>query len=227
MAKHLRLGKVSDDALAALKATPGVVAIVLHVMGKKGEHPHWHVWMETGGISHEAVRKRLRKLEPFKTYSGNEDWSLRDHDSYTKWSEYVMRNTSAQVLYEVPDESHPPLPPVAATLREPALAVTGGGSAVAHTVQVVRPKRSKAMKVLFCEYLKDERGWFYGCVSSSSLEEKKKEVIDELTVFWENAFTIPQGEVIINYAIWVFADMGVRDWIKANNYKELHVRLRV
>lgn len=83
------------------------------------------------------------------------------------------------------------------------------------------------MKVLFCEYLKNERGWFYGCVSSSSLEEKKKEVIDELTVFWENAFTIPQGEVIINYAIWVFADMGVRDWIKASNYKELHVRLRV
>lgn len=222
MAQHLRLGKVSDDALAALKAIPGVVAVVLHVRGTKGEHPHWHVWMETGGITHEAIRKRLRKFEVFKTYSGNEDWSLRDHNSYAKWSEYVMRNTSAKVLYEVPDETHPPLPPVAAAA---SAAATGGG--VAHTVQVVRPKRSKAMKVLFCEYLKDERGWFYGCVSHSSLEEKKKEVIDELTVFWENAFTIPQGEVIINYAIWVFADMGVRDWIKASNYKELHVRLRV
>lgn len=223
MAQHLRLGKVSDDALVALKAIPGVVAIVLHVRGKKGEHPHWHVWMETGGITHEAIRKRLRKFEVFKTYSGNEDWSLRDHNSYAKWSEYVMRNTSAQVLFEVPDETHPPLPPVAAL----PIVVTGGGSAAAHTVQVVRPKRSKAMKVLFCEYLKDERGWFDGCVSLSSLEEKKKEVIDELTVFWENAFTIPQGEIIINYAIWVFADMCVRDQIKRRNYSELHVRLRV
>jgi hypothetical protein len=223
--QHLRLGKISDAALEALKTENWVKSVVLHVHGDIGEHPHWHVFIDTEQIkTTETIRKRLRKHDVFKTYSGNEDWRLGYHDSYEVWCAYVMGNWSAEVLYH--QEGMPPLPPVAA--KPPIVASASAASAIeaSYRIQVVRPKRSKSMKEQFVDDLKDQQ-WNDGCISMTNLADKKVELVDQLTDFWENAFTTPQGSVCIQYALWTFADPSVRSAIRAANYRALESFLRI
>jgi len=101
MVKHLRFGKISETALAALIGYPGIKSIVLHTHGAKGEHPHWHVWwVGDKAVTNQTIRDRLKKLPAFKDYSGQNDWSFRNHDSFPTWAEYVTSNLSHKVLLE-------------------------------------------------------------------------------------------------------------------------------
>lgn len=220
MAKHLRLGKVSEDALEVLKTVEGVKAIVLHKRGKKGEHPHWHVWMEVGEISHEAVRKRLRKHAVFATYSGNEDWSLRDHDSYDKWAKYVMDNPSAEVLLDNPES---PLPPKAAI---PIVAASGGASAASAIVVLKKPTDRTPQRVRFVKHL-ELKGWTTDCIKHWNLFEKLDELIEELTDWSENAFTTPNGAATVQHALWTFSDITARNTIKEKNKESLRKSIRL
>jgi len=102
--KHLRFGKISETALAVLIGYPGIKSIVLHTHGAKGEHPHWHVWwIGDKPVTNQTIRDRLKKLPEFKDYSGQNDWSFRNHDSFPKWAEYVTSNLSHKVLLEYLD----------------------------------------------------------------------------------------------------------------------------
>jgi len=102
--KHLRFGKISDTALDCLKSYPGIKAIVLHTHGEKGEHPHWHVWwIGDKPVTNQTVRNNLKKLPAFETYSGQNDWSFRNHDSFPTWADYVTSNISHKVLLEYED----------------------------------------------------------------------------------------------------------------------------
>lgn len=97
--KHLRFGKISPEALEALIGYPGIKSVVLHTHGAKGEHPHWHVWYESEKpVTNQTVRNHLKKLPAFESYSGQNDWSFRNHDSFETWADYVCRNLSHKVL---------------------------------------------------------------------------------------------------------------------------------
>lgn len=219
MAKHLRIGKVSDAALEVLKVVDGVKAIVLHKRGKKGEHPHWHVWMEVGDISHEAVRKRLRKHAVFGAYKGNEDWSLRDHDSYDKWSKYVMENPSAEVLLDNPEA---PLPPKAEIPIVASAAAQSSGAIVV----LKKPTDRSPQRVRFVKHL-ELKGWQLECVKHWNLYEKLDELVEELTDWSENAFTTPNGAATVQHALWAFADVAARNTIKEKNKESLRKSIRL
>lgn len=104
--KHLRFGKISDDALTTLKQYPGIKAIVLHTHGKKGEHPHWHVWWEgEKPVTNQTIRNNLKKLSAFSEHSGQNDWSFRNHDSFSLWADYVISNSSHSILLDYQDLS--------------------------------------------------------------------------------------------------------------------------
>lgn len=82
------------------------------------------------------------------------------------------------------------------------------------------------MKQQFVDDLK-EKFWEPGCISMETLGDKKRELVDELTDFWENAFTTPQGSVCVQYALWYFADPAVKAAIRAANYRALESFLRI
>lgn len=219
---HLVLGKISDEALESLRALPSVTAVVLHVRGKKkGEHPHWHVWLDVVGITNEAMRKRLRTHNAlWREYSGNEHWSLRAHNDYSTWATYVTSNPSAQILIDRPDDKHPPLPPVATVPVLRPLSTTELAA-----ITVLKPKKSMSMRAKFLEHLSN-KGWSYDSICLDEMTAKKEELIDELTDYWENAFTTPQGAVIIQHAMYVYGNEAVRTRIKQLNSVALNHILR-
>lgn len=98
--KHLRFGKILPGLLEALSGFPGVRSIVLHTHGKVGEHHHYHVfWTGEKPVTNQTIRNRLIAYNPlFKEYSGQNDWSMRNHNSYPTWVKYVTDNNSHQVL---------------------------------------------------------------------------------------------------------------------------------
>lgn len=104
--KHLRFEPGTRELANAhaelLKGFSGVKAIVLHIRGKKGEHPHLHVWWESdisGGVTNQTVKNHLKAYNAvFSTYSGQQMWSMRNHDNYEAWSNYVTANGSHVVM---------------------------------------------------------------------------------------------------------------------------------
>lgn len=102
--KHLRFGKISEEAYTALIGFPGVKSVVLHTHGAKGEHLHWHVWWEGDKpITNQTIRNNLKKLPAFESYSGQNDWSFRNHDSFETWADYTVKNLSHKVLLSYRD----------------------------------------------------------------------------------------------------------------------------
>jgi len=112
-AHHLRLGRIGDDLLEVIKQFPGW-AVVQHLGGKNGEHPHYHIWCDHSGspITAQTVRNRLKKFPAFSTISGNGDWSIRAHDNFDIWASYVMTNKYDKQPEIVVWNRNTPRPPV-------------------------------------------------------------------------------------------------------------------
>lgn len=228
LVKHVRFGKVSDDALSALRDFPGVKAIVLHTHGKTGEHPHWHVWVElTEPATNQTLRNRLKRISVFAGYSGQNDWSFRNHDSWESWSRYVVKNPSHQILLEHLDlkELSDAVHGEYASLVAPATVVehVGAEAHVAYTIQ--KPRRKAAMKDLFVEHLR-KLGWKEGCINMINYHNRKNDLIDLLTDFWHNAFTTNNGCVAIETAMWEFVDPDALEYLKSKNRESLGKNLR-
>lgn len=217
--KHLRLTEhLEDDVLEALKTFPTCYAVVYHAEGKKTkagqENKHWHIWIELDRpLSNVAFKERLRKhSDVFNRFKGQEAWTSRNHTDFGIWSQYVMRNCSAQVRYQRdPDDTHPPLPPVAV----PVVASASEASAISYTMTSSRI-RKKAMKEQFKEFL-TEKGWFEGCVVLEDVQERTELAVSELTDYWSNAFTYHQGSIIVQYVIYEFGDDEVKKAIRDIN----------
>lgn len=99
--KHIRFGKISPEIYEALVGIPGVKSVVLHKIGRKGEHHHWHIWWEAPDgkpITNQTWRNRALKVPALKDFFGNNDWSFRNHNSWEAWTEYVCRNLSHEIL---------------------------------------------------------------------------------------------------------------------------------
>lgn len=220
-AKHIRTSRVSNELLELWKGFPGIRAIVLHLRGKKGEHPHYHIWWEGTPQTGATLKNHLRAYnEVFNTYKQQNDWTVRSHNNFTTWANYVIdAGKGAMVLYETPDESHAPLPTV------PVVASGGAGSPPVK-VKVSSPGNRAPQRVRFVAYLKT-KGWEEGCIKNWNMYEKLDELTEELTEWSENAFTTPNGAVVVQHALWVYGDEIVRNIIKQKNKDYLKKSFRL
>ena len=97
---------------------------------------------------------------------------------------------------------------------------------ITQEIVMIKPKKSVSMRAQFVRHLK-EAGWKENyTIHLDYYHDKLEEMIDQLTDFWENAFTTPQGAVCIEHAKWVFADDNVREIIKLNNRAAIKKCLR-
>ena len=206
--KHIRFGKVGEAILDQLKDFPGVKAVVLHTCGKKGEHPHYHIWWEgETPVTNQTLRNRLKARSPvFETFSGQNDWSYRNHDSWELWATYVTSNLSHKVLIPYKD-----LEAKSAASKILPLVITPGETPL--TAAVPRTAAVRTMKLpmreKFIQYLKTECKWKpgeeYGVHSDLTPDQFADRVIDAATEFWEMSFTIPEGARMVRHALWVFS----------------------
>lgn len=206
--KHLRFGKISPELSDILAGFPGVKSIVLHTHGAKGEHPHYHVWWEGDSVTSETIRNRLRKHHDiFKSYSGQNDWSCRPHDSFETWAAYVQRNKTHKVLHTtvVMPELKDTIELVIATPVTPAI-----------KAPAPRTKKLNAEERLI-NYCIVEEGFKYnqwGLQHYEIIENKKKmhDLVAEVITSKSNGRLSPQQYIYIGRnVIWTFADPDLRE----------------
>jgi len=211
---HLRLEHnmiTLENTIPYFNDISGCVAI-LHQRGKSGEHPHYHIWLPLDKqIRPKAIYERLNKASPvFNGFKGNKQWSIREHDSYTKWLEYVLRGLKGQqviVNKSGVDINIQPEPPVVASPTDSIPVNT--------SISKKLPMREK-----FIQHLKQE-GWKendkFSPETCSTTYEMIDEISNQLTDFWKNGFTIPEGERMIRHAAYVFADGDVKEHLRRVN----------
>lgn len=217
--KHLRFGKLSEEIQKAIIEFPGVKAVVLHVRGKSGEHPHWHVWYESPKeITNQTVRDRMKKVEVLSHFGGQNDWSFRNHDNWTQWAQYVTKNGSHQVIVDYTRDDVQ-LSVVSEENKKLIIAINVDSDLKTPLALNAPVKRaSETMRAKFCRYLANEIGWLKNeTIAPDNYDLKIKELVDLMTDFWENAFTTPQGAVCIEHAKYVFANDDVRAIIRKSN----------
>lgn len=236
--KHLRFEKKEglDQIKEALLHFPGVKAMVLHTHGKSGEHPHLHVWYESPKeITNQTVRNRMMKVEALSHFSGQHEWSFRNHDSWVTWCTYVTKNETHEVLLDYTrdectlsimskkaKELNSDLLILPASIIDPDLSTPAGLNAPA------RAKRaSETMRAKFCKYL--ERDCHYHRNESITMDNypvKLDDLVDRMTDFWENAFTTPQGAVCVEHAKYIFGNDEYREYIRKRNIQAITKCLR-
>lgn len=195
--KHLRFGNYREELLEALKSFPGVKCIVLHTHGKKGEHPHLHVWYEVDvAVTNQAVRNRLKKHNPlFLACNNQNDWSMRNHDSWETWAAYVCSNMSHRVLLSYRD--------IDSVSESKQIPIAVGPLHSSPPPAIVIKKTT--MRDKFIRYLEHERGWKRGETNPMPYL-----VVDAATEFWQAAFTNPECIRMCRYAMYVFSDEDAR-----------------
>lgn len=219
--KHFRFGYPSDQLLTDLKTFPAIKAIVLHKTGKKGEHPHYHVWITGAPATSNTIKSRLIKHSSHIAAASktNGFWMAKAHDSYEAWGKYVMGNVSAEVLLDNPEA---PLPPKA----ELPVVASGGGGAVATTIVTVKASARLPQRVQFVKYL-ENKGWEAESVKEWNMYEKLDDLIEELTDWSENAFTTPNGSATVQHALYYFSDVVARNIIKKKNKDAIKKSIRL
>ena len=217
LVKHVRFGKVSDDALTALRDFPGVKAIVLHTHGKTGEHPHWHVWVElTEPATNQTLRNRLKRISVFAGYSGQNDWSFRNHDSWESWSRYVIKNPTHKVLLNHLDLNE--LSEAAngeyAALVAPATAIEHVGAVATVAYKIQKPRESQQLKAKFVRYLLNEIKWEHECITMENYSWRKSQICRECVKYFQNGIPSTQAAVCIEHAIYYFGNSDVKSHLE-------------
>lgn len=222
--KHIRFGKTGEAIFEQLKVYPGIKAIVLHTLGKKGEHPHYHIWWEGDTpITNQTLRNRLKAASPvFGTFSGQNDWSFRNHDSWDSWATYVTGNLSHKVLVAYKDlDDKSKASKILDVVITPG--VTPATAAVPRTAAVRTMKLP--MREKFIQYLTNERKWKPGeqftVHSDLTPDQFAEQVIDAATEFWSMSFTIPEGARMVRHALWVFSSDEARLVWKERNRESI------
>lgn len=210
--KHIRLGKYTELLLLAIKEFPGVKTVVLHTHGLKGEHPHLHVWWSSDKpVTNQTVRNRLKACNAiFANMSGQNDWSIRNHDSYETWAAYVQRNKTHKVL-------HGEVPPI--IQHEPDVIPTPKTPIIAAPVRV---KKLTAEERLM-RYCLVEEGFTYkqwGLAHyelGSPYREKMYEQVSKALITYANGrLDNRQMTYMGRNIIWTFADEDLRDALTRN-----------
>jgi len=198
--KHIRFGSNSPELVQLLQNFPGVKIGVEHAKGRKGsETPHIHVWYEVPDgklVTNVTVKNWLKAYAPlFTKLSGQQAWSFRNHDSLDNFTNYVMQNQTAKVVINHTEIN-------LEILRTPIVAHADDGKNMPNIVIVKEKKMSMRDKIV---RELESKGWVRGEKNPTKLE-----VFTEVFHFWENAFTIPEGERMVRYALYVFSDDIVR-----------------
>lgn len=160
-AHHLRIELSNlDEVTASLVSYQYARAVVKHIAGRTGEHPHLHVFLQwEKPITKVGAKDRLRKLPGFASLHGNGDWSFRPHDSYANWCKYVAANISALSIKSDEDldqafEETPKVPIVSSPLNAP------GAPAAITRVQTVKSRLTAEQRLI--RYIEIEKGWLVG-----------------------------------------------------------------
>lgn len=217
---HLRIETPAlDPVVEALSTFEWAKSVVKHLAGKKGEHPHLHIWLEfEKPLTKVAAKDRLRKhSDVFKSLSGNENWSFRPHDDYEAWCKYVCRNDSHSIIKgdDLLDQIHDEVPKVPIVVDGP---LRSPNCPPARVIKSRIPMREK-----FIQYLERDRYWKRGKQFSMLdkplgwWDEFENEVVDAATEYWEAAFTVPEGIRMVKHAMWVFSDEDTRSTIQIKN----------
>lgn len=197
--KHLRFGKVTEELLQRLGTFEGVKAIVLHTHGKRGEHPHYHVWWEGKAITNQGLKKRLKAhAEIFNTYNCQNDWTMRNHDSWDAWALYVTKNNSHKVIIDYKDLSK-----LSAEQATVPIVVDGP---LQSNPPAARVLKKTTMRDKFIYYLQNEIGW-----TIAERNPTSDEVVKHAVDFWQAGFTNPEGVRMCRHALYVFSDAEGRD----------------
>ena len=219
--KHLRFGKISSEAYEALIGYPGVKSIVLHTHGVKGEHPHWHVWWEGDKpVTNQTVRNQLKKLPAFESYSGQNDWSFRNHDSFETWADYVVKNLSHKVLLNYRDledrsEKAKVLPIVISPPPTPIIPAP---------VRVVKAQSRLRWDERICMDAETRLGWKRnGEFSLASLEANLayKQVEKQVTSFMRGRFNNNEGVKYARNLLYEFGDEDVKDYTERKVWEKI------
>lgn len=217
---HFVLGKTSAEIPPVLIGLPWVKAVVSHDggygTGKWKAHFHYHVYAQFDRkYTKVNIKNLLKKHEAFATHSGNPDWSFRPHDNYENWCQYVVKNHTAklvkfdEMLQKAYDERK--VEDQLLVLKPESIQHVVDGQAVK-----VVPRKSKAMRVLFVEWLEEHRD-FRRCetITLDNQDEMRSIINDELCDYWEMAFAFNQAIQMVNHAYWVFATPPVRARIRS------------
>lgn len=212
--KHLRFGKIVTGLSDILSSFPGVKSIVLHTHGKSGEHPHYHVWWEGESCTNETIRNRLRRHnDVFKSYSGQNDWSCRPHDSFEMWAAYVQRNKTHTVLWTTVDMP-PPKDTIELVIATPQTPV----------IQAPAPRVKKMTeKERLINYFIMEEGFRPNRYTQSHFEPGSphisrimKEVRDGLFAYADGRLSNNQLEYMGRHIMYHFADEDLKEALADN-----------
>lgn len=220
--KHIRFGKISPEIYEALVGIPGVKSVVLHKYGKKGEHPHWHVWWEGDEpITNQTWRNRAHKLPALSTLKGNPDWSIRNHDSWEAWSTYVTTNLSHEVLLPYKDIETISAQAKVITLASPVTPVIPGP-----TKKAVKSESRMRWDERICYDAETRLGWKRD--SQFSLESLYDHSVDTFGKIERQVFAFMRGRVnnyeAVKYTrnlLYEFGDDDVKDYLQRKVFEKI------
>jgi hypothetical protein len=223
---HLRLEHTEDElqkAMSFLKDISGV-CVIRHLRGKKGEHPHLHVWYPLEDkIKSEAFYERLKKHSSWSGYYGNKNWRVKPFDLFDRWFGYSTNGNKGQVL-EINNTGLPLEITKVPIVAQPEPVLTNN---ISYTT--VKPNRKKPMKVQFVNYLQEEEKWVIGerFRSQHAWDPKRvyAECAKQCSVFWEDAFTVPEGERMVRHAAYKFSDDALRAELTENTFRAILKRI--
>lgn len=228
---HVRVSSHLTEVRSALKDISGCCI---------GEHPedsgcsrtHYHIWFEDS-----EVKSRDKFATYFKqlircNLNSNKDFAILNVTSFIDWYRYVygppdMLRIAWEIQFNKPESERPwPLnPPI---IADPLNVVTTpNASVVALAATRVSKPSKKPMRVQFIEHL-DKQGWIrenefiHGEFNS---ETAIKKISEELTDFWHNAFTVPEGERMVRHALFEFSDLNLQKFLGRQNAKIFHQKI--
>lgn len=217
--KHIRLGKISPEIYTALVGVPGVKSIVQHAGGSKGgsykEHPHYHVWYESERAqTNQTIRNILKKLPEFATFSGQNDWSFRNHDSFEIWCQYVIKNPSYQVLL-----THPTLQTIILTQKPPVVVLKTDkiehithDEAVHAEVAVIKQRASRAERWKLKEFLKDTWQWEENAqFTDTDMTRARNECKAQIIKWYSGWLDDRDGIRMLRFLMYTFGTDALRD----------------
>lgn len=213
--KHLRFEPGTRELAEAhaelLKGYSGVKAIVLHIRGKKGEHPHLHVWWESdisGGVTNQTVKNHLKAYNAvFSTYSGQQMWSMRNHDNYEAWSNYVTNNGSHVVM--LGDEA------LIALSVQAKMLVAAQPLSPEPVRAIIKKPTAEERLIRYCEtelQWKRNAHWTVNDLMSKIVDQSRRAVIEYSSARVHNN----QLLAMTRNVMYVFGDDDVRETIKSD-----------
>jgi len=200
--------------------------IVCEEVGSQTEKTHYHTCFDSN-VGIEAIKKRFQtqcKALGLVSKKGQENAYYGGVKECTDMS-YICKEGnfiasagfSEEELEALRVEGH-------AKYCKPSIPIVAQN--ITQEVVVLKKKQSVSMRAQFVRHLK-EQGWKENfSITCDYHSEKIDQMINQLTEFWQNAFTTPQGAVCIEHAKWVFANDDVREIIKLKNRAAIEKCLR-